>query len=385
MNDTKFDVVGIGNAIVDVLAHCKEEDLARLELVKNAMTLIDADRADALYDQMGPGLEMSGGSAGNTMAGIAALGGKGAYIGKVRDDQLGQVFRHDIRAIGVAFDSAAATEGSPTARCLIFVTPDGHRTMNTFLGACAELGPDDIDEDLIKSAKVTYMEGYLWDRPEAKDAFVKAAKVAHDAGRQVSISLSDSFCVDRHRESFRELVDDHIDVLFANEEEIKSLYEVETFEEALAEVRKHCRVAALTRSEKGAVIVSQDELYEISAEPVAKVVDTGQMTAEVAERRPGRVQAHAQRRHQPAGGRLLVVGRVWRRRGCRGCRNRGRRLLSFGNLSSEVPRPLQEVGLSCAQLGLASLARLVVAGLNVPVARKVFVVRKGHRFKPPHP
>jgi sugar/nucleoside kinase (ribokinase family) len=274
MNDTKFDVVGIGNAIVDVLAHCKEEDLERLELVKNAMTLIDADRADALYDQMGPGLEMSGGSAGNTMAGIAALGGKGAYIGKVRDDQLGQVFRHDIRAMGVAFDSAAATEGSPTARCLIFVTPDGHRTMNTFLGACTELGPVDIDEDLIKSAKVTYMEGYLWDRPEAKDAFIKAAKVAHEAGRQVSISLSDSFCVDRHRDSFRELVDDHIDVLFANEEEIKSLYEVETFEEALAEVRKHCRVAALTRSEKGAVIVSKDELYEISAEPVAKVIDT---------------------------------------------------------------------------------------------------------------
>jgi len=274
MHDTKVDVVGIGNAIVDVLANCKEEDLKRLNLVKNSMTLIDADDADRLYEQMGPGMEMSGGSAGNTMAGIAALGGKGAYIGKVRDDQLGQVFRHDIRAIGVQFNSTPSTTGSPTARCLIFVTPDGDRTMNTFLGACAELGPEDIDEDLIKSAKLTYMEGYLWDRPEAKDAFIKAAKVAHEAGRQVSISLSDSFCVDRHRESFRDLVHNHIDVLFANEDEIKSLYEVETFEEALAEVRKHCKVAALTRSEKGAVIVSDNELYEISAEPVARVLDT---------------------------------------------------------------------------------------------------------------
>lgn len=274
MNDTTVDVVGIGNAIVDVLAHCKEEDLERLKLVKNAMTLIDAETADSLYEQMGPGLEMSGGSAGNTMAGIAALGGKGAYIGKVRDDQLGQVFRHDIRAIGVEFNTAPATTGAPTARCLIFVTPDGHRTMNTFLGACTELGPDDIDAEQIKSAKVTYMEGYLWDRPQAKEAFIKAAGIAHDAGRQVSISLSDSFCVDRHRDSFRDLVHHHIDVLFANEEEIKSLYEVETFEEALAEVRKHCKVAALTRSEKGAVIVSDNELYEISAEPVPRVVDT---------------------------------------------------------------------------------------------------------------
>lgn len=274
MTTTTVDVVGIGNAIVDVLTHCKEEDLARLELVKNAMTLIDADTADALYEQMGSGMEMSGGSAGNTMAGIAALGGKGAYIGKVRDDQLGTVFRHDIRAIGVEFNSSPASGGTPTARCLIFVTPDGHRTMNTFLGACTELGPDDIDEDLIKSAKVTYMEGYLWDRPEAKDAFVKAAKIAHEAGRQVSITLSDSFCVDRHRDSFRDLVHNHIDILFANEAEIISLYEVETFEEALAEVRKHCKIAALTRSEKGSVIVSGNDVIEVAAEPVERVVDT---------------------------------------------------------------------------------------------------------------
>ncbi|OSQ50114.1 adenosine kinase [Thalassospira alkalitolerans] len=274
MSDTKVDVVGIGNAIVDVLSHCKEEDLTRLNLVKNAMTLIDAETADSLYAQMGPGLEMSGGSAGNTMAGIAALGGKGAYIGKVRNDQLGEVFSHDMRAIGVSFNSAPTTTGAPTARCLIFVTPDGHRTMNTFLGACTELGPDDIDADLITSAKIIYMEGYLWDRPDAKEAFIKAAKIAHEAGRQVSISLSDSFCVDRHRESFRDLVHNHIDVLFANEDEIKSLYEVDTFEKALAEVRNHCKVAALTRSEKGSVIVSDNEVITVDAEPVARVVDT---------------------------------------------------------------------------------------------------------------
>ncbi|MDP2699186.1 adenosine kinase [Thalassospira sp.] len=274
MTETKFDVVGIGNAIVDVLAHCTEEDLARLNLVKNSMTLIDAETADSLYAQMGPGLEMSGGSAGNTMAGIAALGGKGAYIGKVRDDQLGQVFRHDIRATGIAFDTAPATLGAPTARCLIFVTPDGHRTMNTFLGACVELGPDDIDAQLIAASRVIYMEGYLWDREDAKNAFIKAAQIAHEAGRQVSISLSDSFCVDRHRASFRDLVHNHIDVLFANEEEIKSLYEVDSFDAALAEVRRHCKVAALTRSEKGAVIVSDDEIHIIAAEPVDRVVDS---------------------------------------------------------------------------------------------------------------
>ncbi|OSQ40445.1 adenosine kinase [Thalassospira mesophila] len=274
MSAPTVDVVGIGNAIVDVLTHCTEDDLTRLKLVKNAMTLIDTKTADALYGEMGPGVEMSGGSAGNTLAGIAALGGKGSYIGKVRDDQLGSVFRHDIRAMGVNFDTKAASDGSSTARCLIFVTPDGHRTMNTFLGACTELGPNDIDADLIKSAKVTYMEGYLWDRDEAKEAFVLAAKIAHEAGRQVSITLSDSFCVDRHRDSFRDLVHNHVDILFANEDEIKSLYEVDTFDEALIEVRRHCKVAALTRSEKGSVIVSGDSVIEVAAEPVAKVVDT---------------------------------------------------------------------------------------------------------------
>ena len=274
MNDTKFDVVGIGNAIVDVLAHCKEEDLVRLDLVKNAMTLIDADRADALYEQMGPGLEMSGGSAGNTMAGIAALGGKGAYIGKVRDDQLGQVFRHDIRAIGVAFDSAAATEGSPTARCLIFVTPDGHRTMNTFLGACTELGPEDIDEDLIKSAKVTYMEGYLWDPAGAKQAFCKAHRIAHDAGRRVSLSLSDPFCVDRYRSEFQALLTDGVvDLMFANEHELKALYETSDLDSAVNAARDSGALTALTLGENGAMAISREETVKVPAQTVDNVVD----------------------------------------------------------------------------------------------------------------
>ncbi len=271
---TTLDVVCIGNAIVDVLSHCPEADIDHLGLVRGAMTLIDAGRAQDLYQQMGPAIEASGGSAGNTAAGIASLGGKAAYIGKVRDDQFGGVFSHDIRASGVAFDIAPATEGPPTARCLIFITPDGQRTMNTYLGACVNLTPDDIDPELIAAAKITYMEGYLWDPPQAKEAFLKAAQVAHDHGRQVSLTLSDPFCVERHRASFRELIERHIDVLFANEEEIKSLYQVDRFDDALQHVRHHCQVAALTRSGKGSVIVAGDEVHVIDAAPVARVVDT---------------------------------------------------------------------------------------------------------------
>jgi len=238
------------------------------------MTLIDAARADELYGRMGPGKEVSGGSCANTMAGIAALGGKAAYIGKVRNDQLGQVFRHDIRATGVAFDSAASTDGPPTARCLILVTPDAQRTMNTFLGACVNLGPEDVDEALIAAARITYLEGYLWDRPRAKEAFVRAAQLAHGAGRRTALTLSDPFCVDRHRDSFQELVRDHIDILFANEAEITSLYQVADFDQALQRVRGHCAIAVLTRGPKGSVIVRGDEVHVIDAAPVAKVVDT---------------------------------------------------------------------------------------------------------------
>jgi sugar/nucleoside kinase (ribokinase family) len=274
MNAPALDVVGIGNAIVDVIALADDRFLAAQDLSKGTMTLIDAARAEELYAAMGPGVEMSGGSAANTMAGIASLGGKGAFIGKVRNDQLGGIFRHDIRANGLTFDTPPATEGLPTARCLIFVTPDAQRTMNTFLGASVALGPEDLDRDLIARAKITYLEGYLWDAPAAKAAFVEAAEIAHEAGRRVALSLSDPFCVGRHRESFLRLVEEHIDLLFANEVEICSLYQVEDFDAALQKVRGHCEVAVLTRSARGAVILSGKEVHIVDAEPVAHVVDT---------------------------------------------------------------------------------------------------------------
>ncbi|PWC41340.1 adenosine kinase [Azospirillum sp. TSO22-1] len=274
MASAEFDVTGIGNAIVDVIAHADDAFLAANAIEKGAMTLIDTARAEELYGRMGPGVEVSGGSAGNTMAGFAALGGKGAYIGKVADDQLGTVFAHDIRASGVRFTTQPLKGGAPTARCLILVTPDAQRSMNTYLGACVELGPEDIDETLIRGSQVTYLEGYLWDPPRAKEAFRKAAEIAHAAGRKVSLSLSDSFCVHRHHAEFADLVEKHVDILFANEHEIGALYGTDRFEDALAAVKKLGKVAALTRSEKGAVIVSGGETVEVKAEPVSKVVDT---------------------------------------------------------------------------------------------------------------
>lgn len=274
MTAIRYDVAGIGNAIVDVLAHASDDQLAHLGLAKGVMTLIDSVQAERIYDHMAPGIECSGGSAGNTMAGFAALGGRGAYIGKVRNDQLGEVFRHDIRSAGVAFDTPASEEGSPTARCLILVTPDAQRTMQTFLGACVELGPDDIDPEVIAGAQVTYLEGYLWDQPQAKAAFLKAAGIAHEAGRKVALSLSDPFCVARHRDSFLELVSGHVDLLFANEAEIMSLYRADSFDDALREVRGHCDIAALTRSEKGSVVVSGDDVISVSAERIKHLVDT---------------------------------------------------------------------------------------------------------------
>lgn len=272
--DARFDVVGIGNAIVDVLAHADDAFLARHAMTKGTMALIDADAADRLYADMASGIECSGGSAANTIAGVASLGGRGAFIGKVKNDELGKVFHHDIEAIGVHFPTAAASDGVATARCLINVTPDAERTMSTFLGACVELGPNDVDEDVVRGSKVTYLEGYLWDREEAKAAFVRAAELAHEAGREVSLSLSDPFCVDRHRDSFLELVENHVDILFANEDEILSLYQVESFDDALQRVRGHCRVAALTRSAKGSVVISGDDVHIVDAEPGVKVVDT---------------------------------------------------------------------------------------------------------------
>ncbi len=274
MSDPSLDVVGIGNAIVDVLSQADEAFLVTHGLAKGSMTLIDGNRAKGLYAAMGPGIEVSGGSAANTMAGLASLGGQGAFIGKVRNDQLGGIFQHDIRAAGVGFETPIATDGPPTARCLIFVTPDAQRTMNTYLGAAVELAPADLDEAAIARAEVTYMEGYLWDPPNAKAAFQEAARMAHEAGRKVALSLSDPFCVERHRDSFLELIGGHVDILFANEDEICSLYQVADFDRALQETRGHCEIAALTRSAKGSVVLADGEVHVVDATPVDKVIDT---------------------------------------------------------------------------------------------------------------
>jgi sugar/nucleoside kinase (ribokinase family) len=270
---TTFDVVGIGNALVDVLSHETDAFIEAHDLVKGSMTLIDTARADQLYAAMGPGIEASGGSAANTISGIASFGGRAAYIGRVFDDQLGTVFAHDLRATGVTFRSAPATEGPPTGRCLIVVTPDAQRTMNTYLGSSEFFGPEHVDSDLIADAQVTFLEGYLFDRPEAKEAYWKASRVAHDAGRRVALTLSDTFCVERHRDAWRDLVAEQVDILFANEHEALALYEVDTFEEALAAARADVEVAAITRGPAGSVVARGDDLVEVEAHPV-EVVDT---------------------------------------------------------------------------------------------------------------
>jgi sugar/nucleoside kinase (ribokinase family) len=267
-------VVGIGNAIVDVLAHADDAFLARHGLAKGTMALIDSGRATALYAAMGPGIEISGGSAANTIAGVASLGGKAGYIGKLGGDELGRIFRHDIKANGVAFETPVTASATPTARSLILVTPDAQRTMNTYLGACIELTAEDIDPKMIGGAEVTYLEGYLWDPPAAKEAFRKAARLAHESGRKVSLSLSDPFCVDRHRREFQELVREHVDILFANEVEIRSLWQVDSFDAALQTTTGLCEVVALTRSEKGSLILAGEETHMVDAAPVARVVDT---------------------------------------------------------------------------------------------------------------
>jgi sugar/nucleoside kinase (ribokinase family) len=274
MTDAEFDVIGIGNAIVDVISHASDDFLIDHGLDKGAMSLIDADAGHRLYERMGPGIESSGGSAANTIACMASLGANCGFIGKVADDLLGEVFSHDIRSLGVAFDNLPLVGGKPTARCLILVTPDAERTMNTYLGASTELYPQDIDPTRIARSKVTYLEGYLWDPPHAKQAFLKAAQAARDAGRKVALSLSDAFCVDRHREDFLELLKGHVDLLFANEEEIKALYRVDEFDAALQQVRGHCEVAALTRGSKGSVVVAGDEVHVVDCEPVSHVMDT---------------------------------------------------------------------------------------------------------------
>jgi sugar/nucleoside kinase (ribokinase family) len=273
MSASPIDVLGIGNAIVDVIAHAEDAFLDAQAMPKGGMALIDEARAESIYADMGAGIQASGGSAGNTIAGIASLGGKPAYIGKVKDDVLGQVFRHDLRAMGVRFDTPAATDGPATARCLILVTPDAQRTMNTFLGACVNLTPDDIDEALVAAAGITYLEGYLFDPPHAKEAFRKAAKIARNAGRKVALSLSDSFCVGRYRDEFRALIEDHIDIVFANEDEITTLYQAD-LATAAAAVSASAGIAAITLGAKGSLIASGSERVEIPVAKVTQVVDT---------------------------------------------------------------------------------------------------------------
>jgi sugar/nucleoside kinase (ribokinase family) len=272
---TTFDVLTIGNAIVDIIARCDDAFLVHNGIIKSAMNLIDADRAELLYSRMGPALEASGGSAGNTAAGIASLGGKAAYFGKVANDQLGEIFTHDIRAQGVHFATQPLDTVPPTARSMIFVTEDGERSMNTYLGACVELGPDDVEPDVVANAKVTYFEGYLWDPPLAKDAIRDCAKIAHANGREVAMTLSDSFCVHRYRAEFLELMrSGTVDVVFANRAEALALYETDDFEQALSMIAKDCKLAAVTMSEEGSIILRSEERVEVKATKVNRVVDT---------------------------------------------------------------------------------------------------------------
>lgn len=269
-----IDVVGIGNALVDVLTHTDERFVEAEGLVKGSMTLIDADRAVELYSAMGDADEVSGGSAANTIVGVASLGASSAYIGKVRNDGLGDVFAADMNDLGVNFEVAPAVDGDPTGRCLILVTDDGERTMSTYLGASVGLSPDDIDTDLVASGRLLYLEGYLWDPPQAKAAMRTACAAAKSAGRKVSLTLSDSFCVERHRESFIELIDESVDVLFANIDEITSLYEVDSIDKVIDRIRGHVEIGAITQGADGSVIVTSDERLHVAAEPVERVVDT---------------------------------------------------------------------------------------------------------------
>ncbi len=271
--EPQIDVVGIGNAIVDVISTVAPEFITDHGLVKGAMTLIDAGRATSLYELMPPGIESSGGSAANTVVGVVSLGGLAAYLGKVRDDQLGGVFVHDLRAAGVAFDVVPGTDGPPTARCLIQVTPDAERTMNTFLGKSVDLAPDDVDEEVVASAAVTYCEGYLWDAEIAKAAMRQAMDIAHAAGRKVSLTLSDSFCVDRHRDEWLDLLSNRVDLVFANEAEICSLFRTDDFVAASNQIRDVVEVSALTRSAAGSVVVAGDDTWVVPAAEVDPVVD----------------------------------------------------------------------------------------------------------------
>jgi sugar/nucleoside kinase (ribokinase family) len=272
---TRFDVLTVGNAIVDIISRCNDQFLIDNKITKAAMNLIDAERAELLYSRMGPALEASGGSAGNTAAGVANFGGRAAYFGKVAADQLGEIFAHDIRAQGVHYETRPKGTFPPTARSMIFVTEDGERSMNTYLGACVELGPEDVEPDVVSEAKVTYFEGYLWDPPRAKEAILECARIAHAHGREVSMTLSDSFCVGRYRDEFLDLMrSGTVDIVFANRDEALSLYETEDFDEALRRIAADCKIAAVTTGKDGAVIVRGDERHAVDAFPIKERVDT---------------------------------------------------------------------------------------------------------------
>jgi len=274
MTQTRFDLCAVGNAIVDVIAPCDDAFLAREGLAKGGMMLIDEARAVSLYDAMAAGMEASGGSAGNTIAGAASYGGRAAYIGKIADDQLGEVYRHDMRAIGAVFDTPVLVGGAATGRSLINVTDDGQRTMSTFLGAANQLTPEDIDGDLVAASEILYLEGYLFDPADARAAFERAAEVAHAAGRKVAVTLSDTFVVDRWRGELVTFIAASCDIVLANEAELLSLFEETDFETALARLRSLVETAAVTRSEKGSVVVRDQERVEVAAYPVDKVIDT---------------------------------------------------------------------------------------------------------------
>src|SRR6201991_831976 len=275
MTDAKYDVLGIGNAIFDVLVRTDEKFLARHGMTKGGMALIDEARAASIYRDMGPATEMSGGSAANTIVGLASLGARAAYVGKVKNDQIGKLYTHDIRAAGVAFETRPATDGPATGCSYILVTPDGERTMNTYLGAAQDLTVADIDPAQIEASRIVYLEGYLWDPKSAKEAFVKAATIAHGAGRQVALTLSDSFCVDRYRDEFLELMrKGTVDLIFANEAELRALYQASDFDGALKQLRDDVNLGVVTRSEKGCVVAAKDGVVAVPASPIEKIVDT---------------------------------------------------------------------------------------------------------------